>query len=104
MMHAVITTGGKQYFVAEGEKLQVEKLDMEAGAALDFEAMLVTDSEGADVRVGTPIVPGIKVSAKVVEHGRGDKISVIKYKRKARYRRNVGHRQPFTVISIEKIA
>ena len=104
MMHAVITTGGKQDFVAEGEKLQVEKLDMEAGAALDFEAMLVTDSEGADVRVGTPIVPGIKVSAKVVEHGRGDKISVIKYKRKARYRRNVGHRQPFTVISIEKIA
>ncbi len=104
MMHAVITTGGKQYFVAEGEKLQVEKIDLEAGDTLALEAMLVTDAEGTNVRVGTPIVPGVKVTAKVLEHGRGDKISVIKYKRKVRYRRNVGHRQPFSIIQIESIA
>lgn len=104
MMHAVITTGGKQYFVAEGETIQVEKLSSEVGEKLTFEAMLVTDSEGTDVRVGTPIVPGVSVTAVIAEHGRGDKISVIKYKRKARYRRNVGHRQPFTMITIQKIA
>jgi large subunit ribosomal protein L21 len=104
MMHAVITTGGKQYFVAEGETIQVEKLMAEPGEKLSFDAMLVTDAEGTDVRVGTPLVPGVKVSAVVTEHGRGDKISVIKYKRKARYRRNVGHRQPFTMLTIEKIA
>lgn len=104
MMHAVITTGGKQYFVAEGETIQVEKLPAELGEKLTFDAMLVTDSEGTNVRVGTPLVPDVKVSAVIAEHGRGDKISVIKYKRKARYRRNVGHRQPFTMLTIEKIA
>jgi len=104
MMHAVITTGGKQYFVAEGETLQVEKLVAEVGEKITLDAMLVTDSEGNDVRVGTPIVPGVKVTAVIAEHGRGEKISVIKYKPKARYRRNVGHRQPFTMIKIEKIA
>ena len=104
MMHAVITTGGKQYFVAEGETIQVEKLTAEPGEKLSFDAMLVTNTEGTDVRVGAPLVPGVKVSAVVAEHGRGEKISVIKYKRKARYRRNVGHRQPFTMLTIEKIA
>lgn len=102
-MHAVITTGGKQYFVAEGQKLQVEKLDVELGEKITLEALLVTDSEGENVRVGTPIVPGVQVTAVISEHGRGDKISVIKYKPKARYRRNVGHRQPFTIITIESI-
>ncbi len=104
MMHAVITTGGKQYFVAEGETIQVEKLVAEPGEKLSFDALLVTDAEGTNVRVGTPLVSGVKVSAVVAEHGRGEKISVIKYKRKARYRRNVGHRQPFTMLTIEKIA
>lgn len=104
MMHAVITTGGKQYFVAEGETIQVEKLMAEPGEKLTFDAMLVTNTEGTDVRVGTPVVAGVKVSAVVAEHGRGEKISIIKYKRKARYRRNVGHRQPFTMLTIEKIA
>lgn len=104
MMHAVITTGGKQYFVAEGETIQVEKLIAEPGEKLSFDAMLVTNDDGTDVRVGTPLVSGVKVSAVVAEHGRGEKISIIKYKRKARYRRNVGHRQPFTMLTIEKIA
>lgn len=103
IMYAVITTGGKQYFVKEGEQLQVEKLDLEPGSSLSFEAMLVAEADGAAVQVGTPFVSGIKVTAKVVEHGRADKISVIKFKPKVRYRRNVGHRQPFTLLTIEKI-
>lgn len=103
-MYAVITTGGKQYLVTEGQKLKVEKLELEAGAPISLDCLLVSDDAGANVKVGTPLVPGGKVTAKVVAQGRADKISVIKYKRKVRYRRNVGHRQPFTEILIEKIA
>ena len=102
-MYAVITTGGKQYLVREGQSLKVEKLDLDAGATLTFDALLVSDDAGEAVKVGTPTVAGAAVTAKVVEQGRGDKISVIKYKRKVRYRRNVGHRQPFTTIQIESI-
>lgn len=103
-MYAVITTGGKQYLVTEGQKLKVEKLELEAGATLSLDCLLVSDDAGKEVKVGTPLVPGGKVTATVVAQGRADKISVIKYKRKVRYRRNVGHRQPFTEIQIEKIA
>lgn len=103
-MYAVITTGGKQYLVTEGQKLKVEKLDLEPGASLALDCLLVSDETGNDVKVGTPLVPGGKVTATVLAQGRADKISVIKYKRKVRYRRNVGHRQPFTEIQIEKIA
>jgi large subunit ribosomal protein L21 len=102
-MYAVITTGGKQYLVRKGEKVQVEKLDLEEGKTLDLAPMLVSNEDGSDFKIGAPNVSGVMVVAKVVEHGRGDKISVIKYKRKVRYRRNVGHRQPFTVLSIESI-
>lgn len=102
-MYAVITTGGKQYFVREGEKIQVEKLDLKEGETLTFDALLVAAEDGSNVKVGTPVVAGTKVSAKVAEHGRADKISVIKFKRKVRYRRNVGHRQPFTVLEITKV-
>ncbi len=101
---AVIMTGGKQYIVREGQELKVEKLELEEGATLDFEALLVSDEEGKNTQVGTPTVSGAKVSAKVIENGRSKKVSVIKYKPKSRYRRNVGHRQPFTKIKIEKIA
>jgi len=102
-MYAVITTGGKQYFVQQGEKIQVEKLDLELGKTLTFDAMLVAETDGSKVQIGTPFVSGITVTAKIVEHGRADKISVIKYKPKVRYRRNVGHRQPFTMLEIESI-
>lgn len=102
-MYAVITTGGKQYFVQKGEKLQVEKLDLEPGQTLKFDAMLVAETDGSKIQVGAPVVSGVKVTAKVLEHGKGDKISVIKFKRKVRYRRNVGHRQPFTILEIENI-
>jgi large subunit ribosomal protein L21 len=103
-MFAVIKTGGKQYLVREGQTLKIEKLEKEAGDKIEFDAMLVTDESGEDVKVGTPTVAGAKVSAEVLEQGRGKKISVIKYKPKVRYRRNVGHRQPFTAIKITKIA
>ena len=102
-MFAVIQTGGKQYQVSEGQILSVEMLLVDEGKTVDFDVLLVADEEGKDVKVGTPTVAGAKVTAKVVEHGRDKKVSVIKYKRKTRYRRNVGHRQPFTKIQIEKI-
>lgn len=100
---AVIQTGGKQYIVREGQELKVEKLPFAEGASVDFDVLLVSDEEGAKTQVGLPIVDGAKVSARVLDHGRAKKVSVIKYKPKVRYRRNVGHRQPFTRIKIEKI-
>lgn len=102
-MFAVIATGGKQYLVAEGQKLKVEKLELEPGANLDLDCLMISDDSGEQVKVGTPLVPGGKCTAKVVAHGRNEKVSVVKFKRKVRYRRNVGHRQPFTEIQIEKI-
>ncbi len=102
-MFAVIKTGGKQYKVKEGQTLDIEKLEIEDGKPVQFDALLVSDDDGKDVKVGTPTVSGAKVTAKVVESGKGKKVSVIKYKPKSRYRRNVGHRQPFTKIQIESI-
>ncbi len=103
-MKAVIKTGGEQYLVNEGLKLSVEKLDLEDGKTIDFEPLLVFDEEGKEIKVGTPRVTGGKVTATVLETGKGKKISVIKFKSKSRYRRNVGHRQPFTRIEINKIS
>lgn len=101
---AVIQTGGKQYLVAEGQELKVEKLDTEVGSNVHFDVLLISDEAGTTTQVGTPTLRGANVSATVLEQGRADKVSVIKYKSKVRYRRNVGHRQPFTKIKIEKIA
>lgn len=101
---AVIMTGGKQYLVREGQEIKVEKLNQETGTGIEFDVLFVSDEEGSQTQVGSPTVGGAKVSAKVIEHGRADKISVIKFKPKVRYRRNVGHRQPYTKIKIEKIA
>lgn len=102
-MIAVIQTGGKQYTVKEGEILKVEKLDLEEGKSTSFNALLIADEEGKDVKVGNPEVTGAKITVKVLEQDRDKKVPIIKYKRKVRYRRNVGHRQPFTLIQIEKI-
>jgi large subunit ribosomal protein L21 len=101
---AVIQSGGKQYLVREGQELKVEKLILEEGATIDFDVLLVSDEDGSHVQVGTPTVGGAKVTAKVLEQGRAKKVPIIKYKPKSRYRRNVGHRQPFTTLKIEKIA
>lgn len=103
-MFAVINTGGKQYLVQEGQVLKVEKLEKEDGAKIEFDALLLAKEDGSDVKIGTPTVSGAKVTASVLETGKGKKISVIKFKPKVRYRRNVGHRQPFTAIKIEKIS
>ncbi|HCB18761.1 TPA: 50S ribosomal protein L21 [Candidatus Uhrbacteria bacterium] len=103
-MLAVIQTGGKQYIVREGQELNVELLTQEPGSDLLLDALLIFEEDGSDAKVGTPTVSGAKVETKVLEHGRAKKVSVIKYKPKVRYRRNVGHRQPFTKIKIEKIS
>ncbi len=100
---AVIQTGGKQYLVKEGDTLRVEKLDAKEGAELSFDALLVTDEEGKDVKVGTPTVKGAKVAAKVTGAGKADKVTIIKFHAKTRYKRKAGHRQPFTEIKIDAV-
>ncbi|MBI2050443.1 MAG: 50S ribosomal protein L21 [Parcubacteria group bacterium] len=103
-MIAVIKTGGKQYKVAEGDTIKVEKLDVEAGKNVDFnEVLLVGEADGANLTIGAPLVPGAKVTALVLAQGRAKKIDVIKYKRKVRYRKKYGHRQAYTQVKIEKI-
>ena len=102
-MFAVIKTGGKQYIVREGEELKVEKLEVENGEKIEFDALLMADEEGSNVTIGTPTVKDVKVIAGVVETGKGKKIEIIKFKAKSNYRRHTGHRQPFTKIKIEKI-
>jgi large subunit ribosomal protein L21 len=101
-MYAVIQTGGKQYRVAEGETLRVEKLPASAGEKLTFNTLLFADDAGG-VQVGKPTVPGVSVEAEVVQQGRGQKIIIFKYKRRKSYRRKQGHRQPFTALKITAI-
>lgn len=101
MALAVIQTGGKQYVVEPGTKLKIEKLDLEEGALVEFDALLRAD--GDNVMVGNPTVTGAKVAAKVEKHGRSKKVTVVKYKPKVRYRRKAGHRQPFTLVEITKV-
>ena len=101
-MFAVIKTGGKQYVVKEGAVLNVEKLEVEEGKVIKLETLLVSEENGSKMELGTPSL-GEKVSAEVLEQGRAKKVDVVKYKPKTRYRRRVGHRQPFTKIKITKI-
>lgn len=101
-MYAIIKTGGKQYQVKEGDILKVEKLDVEQGSTYDFEEVVLVSNEG-DVKVGSPLVDGAKVSAEVLEHGKGKKIVVFKYKAKKGYAKKQGHRQPFTRVRINTI-
>ncbi len=103
-MLAVIKTGGKQYLIKAGDILKVEKLTGGVGTQASFDALLVAAEDGSEVKVGMPTVPGSLVTAEIIEHGKGKKVSVVKYKRKVRYRRNVGHRQHFTKIKITDIA
>lgn len=101
-MHAIIETGGKQYKVAEGDTLFIEKLPVEAGEAVTFDKVLAV-IDGENVTVGTPVVEGAKVDASVVKNGKGKKIIVFKYKPKKGYRLRQGHRQPYTKVEIKKI-
>lgn len=100
---AVIKTGGKQYKVKEGDDLKIEKLKVNVGAKVDFETLLIADEGGKDMQVGTPSL-GEKVKGEILEHGKGKKITVVKYKNKTRYLRTKGHRQDFTKVKISKIA
>jgi len=102
-MYAVFATGGKQYRAATGDKLKIEKLDAEKGATVELDQVLMV-GEGADVKVGTPYLEGGKVTATVVEHGRGDKVRIIKFKRRKHHMKKMGHRQDYTQIEITGIA
>jgi large subunit ribosomal protein L21 len=95
-------SGGKQHRVSVGDTVRVERLPQEPGAAVDLNEVLLVSRKG-DVRLGAPLVPGAKVKAKVVDHGRDDKVTVFKYKSKVRYRRKTGHRQHYTDLAIERI-
>jgi len=101
-MYAVIKTGGKQYRVAQGDRLRVEKLAGNVGDTVTLgEVLLVGQGEG--VKVGAPLVSGAKVEAKIVAQDRGKKIIIFKFRRRKNYRRKTGHRQPFTALEITGI-
>ena len=101
-MYAIIKTGGKQYKVAEGSEVIVEKLDAAEGDSVTFEEVLAL-GEGSGLKIGRPFVEGAKVTASVIKVGKGPKIRILKYRHKTNYRRRQGHRQPFTKVKIEKI-
>lgn len=100
-MYAVIRTGGKQYRVYEGDILNVEKLDVQEGATVEFDEVLALSGDDG-LKVGTPVLEGAKVEAQVLKHGKGKKIIVFKYKPKKNYRKKQGHRQPYTQIRITR--
>ncbi len=101
-MYAVVDTGGKQYKVRKGEVFRVEKLPGEVGAPVAFDKVLMV-SDGQEVQVGQPVLDGMAVEGHIVEQGKAKKILVFKYKRRKRYRRKQGHRQPYTAVKIDRI-
>ncbi len=102
-MKAVIVTGGKQYTVSEGDVLYIEKLNAEAESAVKFDQVLAV-LDGENTKIGTPVVEGAAVEAKVVKNGKGKKLDIIRYKAKKNEKRHIGHRQPYTKVEITKIA
>jgi large subunit ribosomal protein L21 len=103
-MYAVMVTGGKQYRVMKCETLRVELLDAEPGSTVDFDQVLLVGGNGAEPKVGTPLLEGAKVTAEVVEQTRGPKIVIFKKRRRKNFRRKTGHRQSITVVKIAEIA
>lgn len=99
-MYAIIVTGGKQYKVEVGSEILVEKLDNEIGTNVQFDVLMMAD--GDDIRIGTPTLD-VKAQAEVLEHGKGKKVVVFKYKPKKDYRKKQGHRQPYTKVKILSI-
>ena len=100
-MYAIIQTGGKQYKVTAGDEILIEKLEAAVDAEVEFDVLLVSDESG--VKVGKPVVDGVKVKGKVLEHGKGKKVVVFKYKPKKNIRTKRGHRQPYTKVEILSI-
>ncbi|WP_182188357.1 50S ribosomal protein L21 [Pectinatus frisingensis] len=101
-MYAIFKTGGKQYRVSEGDTITVEKLDAAEGTTVTFDEILTVVNDD-DVKIGTPVVNGAKITAKVDKQDKAKKILIFKYKAKSNYRRRQGHRQPYTKITIENI-
>ena len=101
-MKAIIVTGGKQYTVAEGDVLYIEKLNAEADEVVKFDQVLAV-LDGENTKIGAPVVEGAAVEAKVVKNGKGKKLVVFKYKPKKNEKKKIGHRQPFTKVQIVKI-
>ena len=102
-MYAVIVSGGKQHRVEEGETLKLEKLNIDVGASVDFDRVLLVVN-GKDVKIGAPDVQGAKVSAEIVSHGRGKKVRIMKFKRRKHHMKQMGHRQWFTEVKITGIS
>ena len=102
MTYAVIRTGGKQYRVSPGETIKVEKLEGKKGDAIELDDVLLL-ADGEEIIVGRPLCPGAKVTAEILDQDRHRKVVVFKYRRRKRYRRKTGHRQPFTALKIVDI-
>lgn len=100
-MFAIIKTGGKQYKVSEGDVIKVEKIEAEAGDKIEFDQVLMV--AGDDVKVGSPVVEGAKVQVEVLDQKKNKKVVIFKFKAKKNYRKKKGHRQPYTLVKIEKI-
>ncbi|MGN0779287.1 MAG: 50S ribosomal protein L21 [Aristaeellaceae bacterium] len=100
-MYAIISAGNKQYRVSQGETIYIDKVNLEDGAAISFDALLVENN--GEVKVGSPVVEGAKVEGKVVAQVKGEKIKIYKYKSKKNYHRRAGHRQPYTKVEITAI-
>ena len=101
-MYAVFQTGGKQYRATTGDKIKVEKIEAEKGSTVELDKVLMV-GEGQDVKIGAPYLAGGKVTAVVVDHGRGDKVKIIKFKRRKHHLKRMGHRQYFTQLQITGI-
>lgn len=102
-MYAVFQSGGKQHRVSEGQTLRLEKLDVETGANIEFDSVLMV-ANGEEITIGAPLVAGGKVTAEVVKHGRGDKVKIVKFRRRKHSRKQMGHRQWFTEVKITGIS
>lgn len=101
-MYAVFASGGKQHRVVEGETLKLEKIEVATGETIDFDQVLLV-ANGDDIKIGAPLVEGAKVTAEVVSHGRGDKVKIIKFRRRKHSMKRQGHRQWYTEVKITGI-
>ncbi len=102
-MYAIIKSGGKQYRVQEGQTLKLEKLEIPTGESIEFDEVLLVGNDD-DIKIGAPLVDGAKVAAEVVSHGRGDKVTIIKFRRRKHHMKRQGHRQWFTEVKITGIS
>ena len=103
-MYAIVKTGGKQYKVAPGDIIKLEKLSGDEGQSIEFNEILMVSDDKDQVKIGKPFVEGAKVTAEVVEHGRLKKVEILKFKRRKQYMKRMGHRQSFTAVKITEIA